>query len=87
MAGEHELARAAGAWQAEWNALTEALALTGGAVAAARDCLDVLEVDPERMRANLRDEVYSERDALGLEGEYLGATGVFVDRALELWRR
>ena len=30
-AGEHEHERAAGAWHAEWNALSEALALTGGA--------------------------------------------------------
>lgn len=51
MAQEHE--RAAGAWQAEWGTLTELLALTGSAVAWARDLLEGLEVDPVRMRDNL----------------------------------
>ncbi|HST40205.1 MAG TPA: 3-carboxy-cis,cis-muconate cycloisomerase [Conexibacter sp.] len=51
MAQEHE--RAAGAWQAEWGTLTELLALTGSAVAWARDLLEGLEVDPARMRDNL----------------------------------
>jgi 3-carboxy-cis,cis-muconate cycloisomerase len=51
VAQEHE--RAAGAWQAEWDALSRALALTGGAAAALREALDGLEVDTERMRANL----------------------------------
>jgi 3-carboxy-cis,cis-muconate cycloisomerase len=50
-AQEHE--RAAGAWQAEWEALSRALALTGGAAASLRESLDGLEVFPERMRANL----------------------------------
>ena len=51
MAQEHE--RAAGAWQAEWQTLPEALALTGGAAAAVREALEGLEVRPERMRQNL----------------------------------
>jgi 3-carboxy-cis,cis-muconate cycloisomerase len=51
MAQEHE--RAAGAWQAEWPALSQALALTGGAAAAVREALEGLEVRPERMRENL----------------------------------
>jgi 3-carboxy-cis,cis-muconate cycloisomerase len=51
MAQEHE--RAAGAWQAEWEALGGALAYTGGAAAAVRDVLEGLEVRPERMRENL----------------------------------
>jgi 3-carboxy-cis,cis-muconate cycloisomerase len=51
MAHEHE--RAAGAWQAEWDALAAALALTAGAAAALREVLDGLEVRPERMRENL----------------------------------
>jgi 3-carboxy-cis,cis-muconate cycloisomerase len=81
-AGDHELQRAAGAWQAEWNAWSEALALTGGAVAAIRECLETLEVDAVRMRANMRDELYGERDAFGLEGDYLGLAEAFVDDAL-----
>jgi 3-carboxy-cis,cis-muconate cycloisomerase len=85
--GEHELQRAAGSWQAEWSALSELLAHTGGAAAAARESLEHLRVFPERMRENMRAELYSERDRLGLDDEaYLGATGVFVDRALERWR-
>jgi 3-carboxy-cis,cis-muconate cycloisomerase len=81
--GDHELQRAAGAWQAEWNALSELLALGGGAVAAVRECLEGLEVDAERMRANMRDELYAERDAFGLQGDYLGAAETFVDGVLE----
>lgn len=48
-----ELERAAGAWQAEAGTLSELLALTGSAAAAVRELLAGLEVDPERMRANL----------------------------------
>jgi 3-carboxy-cis,cis-muconate cycloisomerase len=51
MAQEHE--RAAGAWQAEWEALSGALAYTGGAAAALREALEGLEVRPQRMRENL----------------------------------
>ena len=80
--GDYELQRAAGAWQAEWNALSEALALTGGASAAIRECLESLEVDADRMRENMREELYAERDAFGLEGDYLGAAEAFVDGVL-----
>jgi len=51
MAQEHE--RAAGAWQAEWEALGGALAYTGGAAAAVREVVEGVEVRPDRMRANL----------------------------------
>jgi 3-carboxy-cis,cis-muconate cycloisomerase len=51
MAQEHE--RAAGAWQAEWETLSDLLRLTGSAAAWLRESLDALEPDPERMRANL----------------------------------
>jgi 3-carboxy-cis,cis-muconate cycloisomerase len=51
MAQEHE--RAAGAWQAEWEPLGELLRLVGGAAASTRDLLAGLEVDAERMRADL----------------------------------
>ena len=51
MAQEHE--RAAGAWQAEWEALVGALAYAGGAAAALREALEGLEVRPQRMRENL----------------------------------
>jgi 3-carboxy-cis,cis-muconate cycloisomerase len=51
MAQEHE--RAAGAWHAEWETLSDALALTGGAAAAMREVMEGLEVRPDRMRENL----------------------------------
>ena len=84
--GEHELERAAGAWHAEWPALTSTLAYAGGAVAAVRECLDGLEVDTERMRANMSDDLYAEQRALGLDGDYLGAAEAFVDRVLDRYR-
>ena len=51
MAHEHE--RAAGPWHAEWRPLSELLETVGSAAAWLRDCLEHLEVDAERMRANL----------------------------------
>ncbi|MGH3076705.1 MAG: 3-carboxy-cis,cis-muconate cycloisomerase [Gaiellaceae bacterium] len=51
LAHEHE--RAAGGWHAEWEALSGALAFTGGSAAAAADAVAGLEIDAERMRANL----------------------------------
>ena len=68
--GEYELDRAAGAWHAEWPALSAALAYAGGAAAAARACLENLDVRVDRMRENVAGE---------------GGTGsaeTFVDRAL-----
>ncbi len=52
MAQEHERA-AGGAWHAEWETLSDALALTGGAVAAMREVVEGLQVRPERMHENL----------------------------------
>jgi 3-carboxy-cis,cis-muconate cycloisomerase len=49
----HEHERAAGAWHAEWEAITAALAGAGGAAAGVRELLAGLEVDPARMRRNL----------------------------------
>ena len=81
--GEHEHERAAGAWQAEWTALSEALAHAGGGAAAVRSALTGLDVHPDRMRANMTADVFSERDRLGLDDAgYLGSAEEFVDRAL-----
>ncbi len=84
VAQEHE--RAAGAWHAEWAALSRALAAAGGAAAALRRSLDGLEVDTARMRANLGDETLSEARRFGIDAagpeDYLGSAGAFVDRAL-----
>jgi 3-carboxy-cis,cis-muconate cycloisomerase len=51
MAQEHE--RAAGGWHAEWEPQRELLRLVGSAAAWSRELLEGLEVDPDRMRANL----------------------------------
>jgi 3-carboxy-cis,cis-muconate cycloisomerase len=86
----HEHERAAGAWHAEWTPLSDALALTGGAAAAMRETLAGLEVDVERMTANVRGEAMSEAERFAPDAhkpeDYLGAAGELVDRALELYR-
>ncbi|MGH2881896.1 MAG: 3-carboxy-cis,cis-muconate cycloisomerase [Solirubrobacteraceae bacterium] len=51
MVQEHE--RGAGTWQAEWETLPALLRLTGSAAALARELLAGLEVDPEKMRADM----------------------------------
>jgi 3-carboxy-cis,cis-muconate cycloisomerase len=51
MAHEHE--RGAGPWHAEWRAFSALLETAGSACAWLRDCLEHLEVDAARMRANL----------------------------------
>jgi 3-carboxy-cis,cis-muconate cycloisomerase len=88
---EYEHERAAGAWHAEWKALTDALAYAGGAAASIGETLAGLEVDAERMRANLGAETLSEanRFAPGVRGPegYLGAADEFVDRALAFYGR
>lgn len=48
---EHE--RAVGAWQAEWESLSDLLALAGGAAARTAETVAGLEVHPEAMAANL----------------------------------
>jgi 3-carboxy-cis,cis-muconate cycloisomerase len=65
---EHEHERAAGAWHAEWSPLRELLRATGSAAAWLRDCLEHLEVDGERMRANLDDAILAERVAAAIGG-------------------
>jgi 3-carboxy-cis,cis-muconate cycloisomerase len=52
-ATEHELQRAAGAWHAEWEPLTDLLRLTGSAASWSAPLLAGLQVDAGRMRANL----------------------------------
>jgi 3-carboxy-cis,cis-muconate cycloisomerase len=129
LAQEHE--RAVGAWHAEWPALSGALGYAGGAAAAAARELASLEVDAERMRANIDPSALAERvtfllaEKIGLGGArevvaeaakqgrllpdalredervalspeelaaafepatYLGSSGEFVDRVLEVYR-
>ena len=80
MEQEHE--RAAGAWQAEWGTLTELLSLTGSATAWTRDLLQALEVDPERMRANLERLTASGVEEAAAPERHLGAASELIDRAL-----
>ena len=66
---EHE--RAAGAWHAEWEALSGALAYTGGAAWNVAEALEGLEVDTLRMEQNLEltgGLIVTERVALALGG-------------------
>ncbi len=51
LVAEHE--RAVGAWQSEWESLSELLALTGGAAARAADVAAGLDVYPAAMALNL----------------------------------
>jgi 3-carboxy-cis,cis-muconate cycloisomerase len=51
MMQEHE--RGAGAWQAEWETLPALLRLTGSAAALVRELLGGLEVDAEKMSADI----------------------------------
>jgi 3-carboxy-cis,cis-muconate cycloisomerase len=87
---EHEHERAAGAWHAEWKALSDALAFAGGAAASLRETLDGLEVDAERMRANVSADTLSEAARFAPDAripeDYLGAADAFVDRALAFHR-
>jgi 3-carboxy-cis,cis-muconate cycloisomerase len=50
---EQEHQRAAGAWHAEWEPVAALLRLTGSAASWAAELLGGLEVDADRMRANL----------------------------------
>ncbi len=72
MVQAHE--RAAGEWQSEWPAVSEALRLSAGAVGRMRAVMEGLEVHPERMRSNL--EAAGER----LSGE---AARAMAQRAAE----
>src|SRR4051794_23578124 len=87
---EHEHERAVGAWHAESKALGDALAFAGGAAASLRETLEGLEVDAERMLANVRGETMSEAERFAPDArepqEYLGAANLFVDRALAFYR-
>jgi len=73
MVQAHE--RAAGEWQAEWPAVSEAFRLTAGAVARTREVLEGLEVHADRMQANLR-----------VEGS-IGSAAALIDLALADYER
>ena len=72
MIQDHE--RASGPWHVEWLALPQTFILTAGALNQARDMLDGLVVDADRMRANLditNGMIVSEAVMMGL-APYMG---------------
>jgi 3-carboxy-cis,cis-muconate cycloisomerase len=84
MEQEHE--RAAGAWQAEWGTYAELLGLTASAAAWARELLESLEVDADRMRENL-ERLAASGAAARLDDEQLAAIDELIERALAAHRR
>jgi 3-carboxy-cis,cis-muconate cycloisomerase len=72
MVADHE--RSTGPWEIEWIVLPEAFCLLAGALKQARFVVSGLEVDAERMRANMEMTnglVVSEAVMMGL-GRYIG---------------
>jgi len=82
MAHEHE--RAAGAWQAEWTALRDLFELAGAATDGCAELLAGLQVDGERMRANIDPRTMAEAVTMRLarSGMRPGAARELVERAL-----
>jgi 3-carboxy-cis,cis-muconate cycloisomerase len=78
-AGLHEHERAAGSWHAEWRPLTELLIAVGSAAAWLGDCLEHLEVDPDRMGGNLG--LLTDLVPADPSGDVRSAE-TFIDRAL-----
>ncbi|MFD6161430.1 3-carboxy-cis,cis-muconate cycloisomerase [Nocardia sp. NPDC060256] len=77
-AAAHEHQRAAGSWHAEWRPLVELLRSTGSAVHWLRVSLDRLQVDSDRMRANLDStggRLLAEQVAIELMSASHGAVG------------
>jgi 3-carboxy-cis,cis-muconate cycloisomerase len=72
-----ELERAAGSWQAEWAPFSDVLRLTGSAASWTRELLQHLQVDADRMRANLEAAPVDAAPA---------STGALIDRALAAHR-
>ena len=67
-----ELERAAGLWQSEWETLDDILGLTAGAMEKAIELLEGLEVNKERMLANIKLSkglIFAEPLAFALAGK------------------
>jgi 3-carboxy-cis,cis-muconate cycloisomerase len=79
---EQEHQRAAGGWHAEWRPLRELLIACGTAAAWLRACLEGLQVDAERMRANLELGVPAEERGGEALARHVAAAETLVDRAL-----
>jgi 3-carboxy-cis,cis-muconate cycloisomerase len=79
MAGEHE--RAAGAWQAEWPAVSELFGVAGGAVARTLEAVVDMRPQTDRMRSNLERFVPQPHD------EHLRAAATMAGRAIDLFAK
>ncbi|TCK25096.1 3-carboxy-cis,cis-muconate cycloisomerase [Pseudonocardia endophytica] len=77
---EQEHQRAAGAWHAEWETVSDLLRATSGAASRLRACLTGLRVHAERMAHNLSL-------AAGEQGSGTGHASDLVDRVLATRRR
>jgi 3-carboxy-cis,cis-muconate cycloisomerase len=79
---EQEQQRAAGAWQAEWGTLGELFTLTGSAAAWLAELLGGLQVDAERMRANLDAAAAAGLAAAAEPEPALAAAAELIERVL-----
>lgn len=77
-AAGHEHERAAGGWHAEWRPLRELFVAVGSAAVWLADCLSHLEVDRQRMRANIGPDLDKLRDP----PDYLDSTGELISAAV-----
>jgi 3-carboxy-cis,cis-muconate cycloisomerase len=80
MEQEHE--RAAGAWQAEWGVHTELLGLVGSATSWARELLEQLDLDRDRMAENLQRLAAAGVEQARVPLEHLDGADELIDRAL-----
>ena len=81
-AAAHEHQRAAGAWHAEWETLSDLQRLTVGALARLADALEDLVVHPEAMAQNLNmtgGALLAERVVVALGREVLDARGLVTE--------
>ncbi|MGW0180821.1 lyase family protein, partial [Nocardia sp. NPDC003345] len=76
---DHEFQRAAGAWHAEWETVTDLLRLTGGAAHRLAESLTGLHVHPDAMARNL-----GITNGLLLAERVTAALAEHTDRAREL---
>ena len=76
----HEHERAAGSWHAEWHPLRELLVAVGSAAAWLADCLTNLEIDPDRMRANIGPDLEKLLDPPDYLASAAGIVAVAVRR-------
>jgi 3-carboxy-cis,cis-muconate cycloisomerase len=84
MLQEHE--RGAGPWHAEWETLTDLLRLAGSSAAWGRDLFERLEVDIDRMRANLAAAAEAGIEAAADPDSHVGSAGALVDAILAAHR-